>query len=162
RQRTRLSEQTFPRRLPRLRAPSGVHPALHARAKWHDRALLPKSEGGVRLDPAVPALRRGAARDRPMDPLVQRRSTASSTRLSQPDPVSGSTTQPGGLTSREHYSRSESAQLGRSWVRSSLLSLLTESCSMGGSVLSTAPSAGTTRSTRRITRHWGSGAFDRA
>ncbi len=68
------------------------------------RALLPQSQGRVRLAAQLRRLRRGKGDDQPVDPLVQRGSSPSGTRLPEPASVPGSATTGGGLRWGEHYS----------------------------------------------------------
>src|SRR5680860_1826882 len=54
---------------------------LHSRTERHDRALLPELEGGVRVAASVSGLRPRPARDPGLDPLVQRGTPPSESRL---------------------------------------------------------------------------------
>ncbi len=68
------------------------------------------TQGGVRLAAQLRRLRRGADGDRRVDPLVQRASSPSGARLSEPASVQGSTTTGGGLRWGEHYTEPQKAQ----------------------------------------------------
>jgi len=69
------------RRLPRLPATTGIHHAVHAGAEWPRRALLSKSEGGMRLAAQLQLLRRSSLPPDAMDWLVQHRPSPSSAGL---------------------------------------------------------------------------------
>jgi len=105
-QRSHLPEPALQGGMPRLPASAGIHHALHARAEWAGREILPEPEGGMRLAAKLRELRRGPHRHRPVDRLVQPRQTSSGPWLQESEGVpSRSLTR--GLISGEHYKQRE-------------------------------------------------------
>ena len=93
--------------MPGLSADAGVHHALYAGTEWDHRTVLPQSQRRVCLAARVSDVRGRATRHSSVAAVVQPGAPASGLGLSEPDPISDATSNPGGLISGEHYNRAD-------------------------------------------------------